>query len=85
MRHVWEALTWAALLQGSHDGTTWETLRTHAQDESLCKPGQFQSWPVEQGPELIFHQHFRVAMVSSGSGDVQILNVTYMEMYGYLA
>jgi len=67
--------------QGSDDGAAWSDLRTHAHDGSICAPGQFHSWPVEQGA-LRFFRHFRVRLTPRE--DSVRLPICFIELYGYL-
>ncbi|KAK9135702.1 hypothetical protein Syun_015032 [Stephania yunnanensis] len=47
--------TWA--LQGSCDGRNWIDLRVHENDPTICKPGQFASWPIH-GPTALLPFRF---------------------------
>lgn len=40
------------LFQMSKDGTTWSTLKTHENDESLQEPGSTSTWQLEMPEEL---------------------------------
>ncbi|KAM0967532.1 hypothetical protein ACFX13_016311 [Malus domestica] len=52
---------------GSLDGKTWTNLRAHENDQTICKPGQFASWPVTGQNALLPFRFFRVVLTGSSS------------------
>ncbi|KAI8020162.1 BTB/POZ domain-containing protein [Camellia lanceoleosa] len=45
--------------QGSLDGKTWTNLRVHKNDLTMCKAGQFASWPIIGPNALLPFRFFR--------------------------
>ncbi|KAJ4770586.1 BTB/POZ domain-containing protein [Rhynchospora pubera] len=74
---------WA--FQGSMDGENWTNLRVHENDQTLCRPGQFASWPVSGTSALLPFRFFRVILMGPTAGDNNSLNlcICFIEMYGY--
>ncbi|KAL0392281.1 UNVERIFIED_CONTAM: BTB/POZ domain-containing protein [Sesamum radiatum] len=50
--------------QGSMDGNNWTNLRAHENDETMCKPGQYASWPVVGPNALLPFRFFRVVLTA---------------------
>ncbi|KAE8659813.1 BTB/POZ domain-containing protein [Hibiscus syriacus] len=48
--------------QGSMDGRAWTDLRVHENDQTMCKPGQFASWPANGPNALLPFRFFRVLL-----------------------
>ncbi|EPS65824.1 hypothetical protein M569_08953, partial [Genlisea aurea] len=49
-------------LQGSTDGANWASLRVHENDATMCKSGQYASWPVVGSNALLPFRFFRIAL-----------------------
>uniref|UniRef100_A0A2P2L4M6 BTB/POZ domain-containing protein At2g30600 isoform X1 n=3 Tax=Rhizophora mucronata TaxID=61149 RepID=A0A2P2L4M6_RHIMU len=72
-------------LQGSPDGRTWTCLRVHDDDQTICKPGQFASWPISGPNALLPFRFFRVVLTgpTADSSNLWNLCIGYLELYGY--
>ncbi|KAI8012643.1 BTB/POZ domain-containing protein, partial [Camellia lanceoleosa] len=44
---------------GSLDGKTWTNLRVHENDQTMCKLGQYASWPIIGPNALLPFRFFR--------------------------
>ncbi|CAL9106583.1 unnamed protein product [Musa textilis] len=75
--------SWA--FQGSVDGKTWTNLRVHNNDQTICRSGQFTSWPVIGPMALLPFRFFRVVLTGPASGDANVWNlcICFIELYGY--
>ncbi|XP_057974400.1 BTB/POZ domain-containing protein At2g30600 isoform X1 [Malania oleifera] len=73
-------------IQGSGDGKGWTTLRVHENDQTMCKPGQFASWPITGPTSLLPFRFFRVILTDRTSDDSNPWNfcICFLELYGYL-
>lgn len=71
--------------QGSMDGKTWTDLRIHENEETVCKPGQFCSWPIVGPNTLLAFQFFRVVLTGPTSDASNPWNfcICFLELYGY--
>ncbi|XP_022769367.1 BTB/POZ domain-containing protein At2g30600-like isoform X2 [Durio zibethinus] len=71
--------------QGSVDGRTWIDLRVHENDQTMCKPGQFASWPVTGPNALLPFRFFRVLLTAPTTDASNPWNfcICYLELYGY--
>ncbi|KAG6704623.1 hypothetical protein I3842_07G141300 [Carya illinoinensis] len=72
-------------LQGSLDGKTWTNLRVHENDQTVCKAGQFASWPVV-GPNALLPFRFLRVILTSPTTDVSNpwnFCICFLELYGY--
>ncbi|KAK0575929.1 hypothetical protein LWI29_009270 [Acer saccharum] len=71
--------------QGSLDGRTWTNLRDHENDQTLCKPGQFASWPIIGPNALLPFRFFRVVLTGPTTDASNPLNlcICFLELYGY--
>jgi hypothetical protein len=71
-------------LQGSADGTAWETLRRHEGDNVLKGPMAEAAWSVEPVGEG--HRHFRVLQTGPNADPPfpNILACAGIELYGTL-
>ncbi|KAL3514862.1 hypothetical protein ACH5RR_027579 [Cinchona calisaya] len=71
--------------QGSLDGKNWSNLRIHKNDETLCKPGQFASWPINGPNALLPFRFFRVILTAPTTDDTNPWNccICFLELYGY--
>ncbi|KAL3505492.1 hypothetical protein ACH5RR_035333 [Cinchona calisaya] len=71
--------------QGSSDGENWQNLRIHENDETLCKPGQFASWPIDGSNTLLPFRFFRVILNAPTTDDTNPWNccICFLELYGY--
>lgn len=71
--------------QGSLDGKTWTNLRVHENDQTMCKPGQFASWPIIGPNALLPFRFFRVLLTAPTTDDTNPWNfcICFLELYGY--
>lgn len=78
INHVWD-------FQGSLDGKSWKNLRVHENDWTVCKPGQFASWPITGPNALLPFRYFRVVLTGSTTDATNPWNlcICYLELYGY--
>ena len=68
-------------LQGSLDGTTWQTLRRHENDTSLAVVSMSTAaWPVHAGGQG--YRHFRIFQTGQTSTGDHLLNCAGIELYG---
>lgn len=74
---------WA--LQGSLDAENWINLRVHDNDQTICKPGQFASWPIHGPTALLPFRFFRVVLTGTTTSDSSPWNlcICFLELYGY--
>ncbi|RZB70304.1 BTB/POZ domain-containing protein isoform E [Glycine soja] len=72
-------------VQGSLDGKSWTNLRVHENDRSICKPGQFASWPIIGPNALLPFRYFRVVLTGTTTDATNPWNfcICYLELYGY--
>ncbi|KAJ1411498.1 SKP1/BTB/POZ domain superfamily [Sesbania bispinosa] len=72
-------------IQGSLDGKSWTNLRVHENDRTVCKPGQFASWPVTGPNSLLPFRYFRVVLTGPTTDATNPWNfcICYLELYGY--
>lgn len=72
--------------QVSNDGTTWTTLKTHENDESLQEPGSTTTWQVEipetETTETGWHMMRIQQNGTNASGQTYYLSVSGFEVYG---
>ncbi|XP_020576576.1 BTB/POZ domain-containing protein At2g30600-like [Phalaenopsis equestris] len=75
--------SWA--FQGSMDGETWTNLRVHENDNTICRAGQFGSWPVLGPSSLLPFRFFRIILTGRTTGDSNNWNlcICFIELYGY--
>ncbi|CAN4094082.1 unnamed protein product [Withania somnifera] len=71
--------------QGSLDGKSWTNLRVHENDQTICKPGQFASWPITGPNALLPFRFFRVLMTAPTTDHTNPWNccICFLELYGY--
>ncbi|XWS24596.1 hypothetical protein CRYUN_Cryun28dG0116700 [Craigia yunnanensis] len=71
--------------QGSMDGKIWIDLRVHENDQTMCKPGQFASWPVTGPNALLPFRFFRVLFTGPTTDSSNPWNfcICFLELYGY--
>ncbi|EXB56306.1 BTB/POZ domain-containing protein [Morus notabilis] len=72
-------------LQGSLDGKTWTNLSVHENDQTVCKLGQFASWPIV-GPNALRPFRFFRALLTGPTTDISNpcnLCICFLELYGY--
>jgi hypothetical protein len=69
--------------QGSMDGRNWTSLRVHEDDQAICQPGQFASWPVTGPPAFLPFRFFRIALTGPTTGDSWNFCICFLELYGY--
>lgn len=81
-----EVLTeFASCFQGSLDGKTWTNLSVHENDQTVCKLGQFVSWPIV-GPNALRPFRFFRALLTGPTTDISNpcnLCICFLELYGY--
>ncbi|KAK6245679.1 hypothetical protein SCA6_008769 [Theobroma cacao] len=72
-------------IQGSVDGRSWIDLRVHENDQTMCKPGQFASWPVTGTNALLPFRFFRVLLTGPTTDSSHPWNfcICFLELYGY--
>ncbi|KAK7280797.1 hypothetical protein RJT34_25864 [Clitoria ternatea] len=72
-------------IQGSLDGKSWTNLRVHENDRTVCKPGQFASWPINGPNALLPFRYFRVVLTGPTTDVTNPWNfcICYLELYGY--
>ncbi|XP_023923175.1 BTB/POZ domain-containing protein At2g30600 [Quercus suber] len=72
-------------LQGSLDGKSWTNLRVHENDQTVCKPSQFASWPIIGPNALLPFRFFRVIMTGQTTDASNPWNfcICFLELYGY--
>lgn len=75
--------SWA--LQASLDGNNWSNLRVHENEQTICKPGQFASWPVNGPTALLPFRFFRVILTGPTTSDSVPWNLCtgFLELYGH--
>ncbi|KAG5542556.1 hypothetical protein RHGRI_022179 [Rhododendron griersonianum] len=71
--------------QGSLDGKTWTDLRVHENDTTMCKPGQFASWPIVGPSALLPFRFFRVVLTAPTTDESNPWNfcICFLELYGF--
>ncbi|KAL4421040.1 hypothetical protein ABPG77_007515 [Micractinium sp. CCAP 211/92] len=74
------------VLQGSNDGASWADLRRHLGDSTLCKAGQYASWPVAGHAAAVPYRYFRVLQVAPNpeAANPHHVCLSFWELYGYL-
>ena len=85
LRHRSDSVSGYALrnwrLEGSHDGSTWVTLRTHTSDTSIAAHIMATAaWPVEGATEAF--RHFRIRVTGNNSSGSDSLMCAGIELYG---
>lgn len=67
------------------DGKSWRELRIHENDGTICKPGQFASWPIVAPNALLPFRYFRIALTGPTTDATNPWNfsICYFELYGY--
>ncbi|KAF6168344.1 hypothetical protein GIB67_018184 [Kingdonia uniflora] len=71
--------------QGSLEGKNWTDLRVHEKDQTICKPGQFASWPIIGPTSVLPLRFFRVLLTGPTMSDSIPWNICicFLELYGY--
>lgn len=71
--------------QGSTDGNNWTNLRVHENDVTICKPGQFASWPIVGSNALLPFRFFRLVLTDTTTDATNPWNfcICFLELYGY--
>ncbi|KAI4336702.1 hypothetical protein L6164_015194 [Bauhinia variegata] len=71
--------------QASLDGKTWTNLRVHENDPTVCRPGQFASWPIIGANALLPFRYFRPVLTGPTTDATNPWNlcICYLELYGY--
>ncbi|KAF7137849.1 hypothetical protein RHSIM_Rhsim07G0255100 [Rhododendron simsii] len=71
--------------QGSLDGKTWTDLRVHENETTMCKPGQFASWPIVGPSALLPFRFFRVVLTAPTTDESNPWNfcICFLELYGF--
>lgn len=72
-------------MKGSMDGNTWTDLRVHENDQTMCKAGQFASWPITAANALLPFRFFRLVLTGPTADTSTPWNfcICYLELYGY--
>lgn len=80
-----QSMSLRVFVQGSFDGKTWTNLRVHENDQTVCKPGQFSSWPVTGPNALLPFRFFRVLLTAptTDASNPWNLCICFLELYGY--
>ncbi|OAY82979.1 BTB/POZ domain-containing protein, partial [Ananas comosus] len=75
--------SWA--FQGSMDGENWTNLRVHEKDQTICRSGQFASWPINGPTALLPFRFFRIILKGPSAADSNVWNlcICFIELYGY--
>ncbi|KAM7521310.1 hypothetical protein LguiB_020272 [Lonicera macranthoides] len=71
--------------QGSSDGKNWTNLRVHENEQTICKPGQFASWPIMGPNALLPFRFFRVVLTAPTTDDRNpwAFCICFFELYGH--
>jgi hypothetical protein len=69
-------------LQGSVDGQTWTTLRTHTKDTTLTQQTVSAYWPIEGVATDAYYAHVRLLQTRRNSKSNDYLTATSLEVYG---
>ncbi|KAJ6414333.1 hypothetical protein OIU84_007031 [Salix udensis] len=79
------SLSFLVTFQGSLDGKTWTNLRVHENDQTICKAGQFASWPITGPQALLPFRFFRVVLTgpTTDASNPHNLCICFLELYGY--
>ncbi|XP_010469825.1 PREDICTED: BTB/POZ domain-containing protein At2g30600-like isoform X2 [Camelina sativa] len=79
------AFTRSWKFQGSMDGKIWTDLRVHEDDQTMCKAGQFASWPITAANALLPFRFFRLVLTGPTTDTSTPWNfcICYLELYGY--
>ncbi|KAL1192782.1 BTB/POZ domain-containing protein [Cardamine amara subsp. amara] len=79
------AFTKSWKFQGSMDGKTWTDLRVHENDQTMCKAGQFASWPITAANALLPFRFFRLVLTGPTADTSTPWNfcICFLELYGY--
>ncbi|GLJ43820.1 hypothetical protein SUGI_0912350 [Cryptomeria japonica] len=72
-------------LQGSLDGKHWTDLRQHINDQTICRPRQFASWPIHGANAYLPFCFFRILLTgpTTSTSNPWNLCICYLELYGY--
>eukprot|EP00850_Spirogloea_muscicola_P000505 SM000002S05585 [mRNA] locus=s2:1003094:1008237:+ [translate_table: standard] len=72
-------------LQGSVDGETWINLRMHEGDTTMCRPGQYSSWPVFGAQALLPYRILRIKLLAptTSVSNPYHLSLCSLELYGF--
>lgn len=70
--------------QGSNDGDSWADLRRHLGDRTLCKAGQYASWPVAGHAAAVPYRYFRLLQVAPNpeAANPRHVCLSFWELYG---
>ncbi|KAJ7516513.1 hypothetical protein O6H91_22G061000 [Diphasiastrum complanatum] len=73
------------IFQGSVDEEQWTDLKVHRKDQTICRPGQYASWPVHGAKSLLPFRFFRILLIDSTAcaSTPWNLSLCYIELYGY--
>jgi len=69
--------------QGSQDGVSWTTLKTHSNDTSLKTKGGSHTWALPASS--VFYSLFRLLQTGPNSNNHHYLAISGFELYGTLA
>lgn len=67
------------------DGENWTSLGVHEEEQTICQPGQFASWPITGLSALLPFRFFRLALTGPATGMSNTWNlcICFLELYGY--
>ena len=71
--------------QGSNDVDRWTDLRSHVNDTSLVRAGQYASWPVAGHAASVPYRLFRILLIGPNAGGIEQYTIALsgIELYGY--
>eukprot|EP01083_Nonionella_stella_P076921 209798_1 len=70
-------------LEGSNDGTEWQTIREHVNDETICRKGACYTFALPS-VHIGGFEYFRINMTNRNSNDHWYLALSGFEIYGQL-
>ena len=70
-------------LEGSQDGIEWRDLHVVKNSQFFQRKGQAGAWSIQQ-PLLEFFSRIRLTMAGPAADGGTVLNVNYVELYGYV-
>ena len=69
-------------LQGSKDGTVWQTLASHAQDTSLVEPGSTHTWEITPPADAEGWRHVKILQTGVNGVGKNFISLSGFEIYG---
>ncbi|CAM6116675.1 unnamed protein product [Calypogeia fissa] len=72
-------------LQGSNDDENWTEICCRENDQTLCRAGQYASWPVHGTTATLPFRYFRIVLNQPTTSIVNPWNLClcYLELYGF--